>query len=169
MGKGENSKEISGAFCMTRKYTGKYRMPDSIKGQCDQAKYSRWLQHKAEAHVRRDKKKARRNMRVPTIALYKQMIHSAVCESQGDFYTGLPLNWSLILKWENASAKRGGAQYKKSFAELPTVDHTVDEQGSLRFVICASYVNDAKSDLTLNEFYQLCENVLSHRNRKAAQ
>lgn len=145
----------------------KYPMPDSIKGQCNQAKYSRWLQRKAAAHVKRDKRRARRNMQVPTIALYMQMIHAAVCESSGDFYTGLPLDWSLISKWDNDSAMMGGAEYKRLFAHLPTVDHTVDGNGSLRFVICASYVNDAKSDLTLNEFYQLCEDVLAHRNRKA--
>jgi len=85
----------------------------------------------------------------------------------GRLYTGLPLDWSLISAWDNDSATRGGAQYKKSFAEVPTVDHTVDENGSLRFVICASYVNHAKSDLTVDEFYQLCERVLSHRERKA--
>lgn len=145
--------------------TPKYAVPDSIK--CDQRKYDRWLRRKAETHVRRDRKRAKRNMPRPTVARYKQMIHSAVCESKGDFYTGLPLEWSLISKWENASAKRGGGEHKRTFARLPTVDHTVDEQGNLRFVICASYVNAAKGDLTVVEFYQFCESVLDHRKRNA--
>jgi hypothetical protein len=148
--------------------SSKYAMPDSLKGLCDQAKYARWLQRKAAAHVKRDRKRARRNMRAPAIAFYKQMIHAAVSECKGDFYTGLPLDWSLISKWENVSAKMGGAEYKRSFLKLPTVDHTVDENGSLRFVICASYVNHAKSDLNMKEFYELCEDVLAHRDRKAA-
>ncbi len=96
------------------------------------------------------------------------MIHLAVLDSKGrDFYTGKPLDWSLISKWDNASAKRGKGQHKKAFAFLPTVDHTEDEQGTPVFVICAYYVNDAKSDLTLREFYHFCESVLEHRKRKA--
>jgi hypothetical protein len=147
--------------------TPKYVVPDTIKGQCSQAKYSRWLQRKAAAHVKRDRGKATRNRRYPTHTLYAQMIHSAVLDSEGmDSYTGEPLDWSLISRWDNASAKIGKAQHKKTFALLPTVDHTEDEQGTLFFAICAYYVNDAKSNLTLNEFYHLCESVLEHRERK---
>jgi hypothetical protein len=146
----------------------KYVVPDTIKTQCSRAKYSRWLQRKTAAHVKRDREKATRNRRYPTNTLYAQMIHSAVLDSKGrDFYTGEPLDWSLISKWDNASANRGKGQHKKAFALLPTVDHTEDEQGTLIFVICAYYVNDAKSNLTLKEFYQLCERVLEHRKRKA--
>jgi len=36
-----------------------YAVPGLIKVQCDQAKYSRWLQRKAVAHVKRERKRAR--------------------------------------------------------------------------------------------------------------
>jgi hypothetical protein len=143
--------------------TLQYAVPDSIKDQCDQAKYSRWLQRKATAHARRDRK---RDMAC-TIARYKEAIHSAVCASGHlDFYTGERLNWSLVSTYDNESSKAGRTIYKKTLALLPTVDHTVDEQGRPKFVICSWYVNDAKSDLGIEGFYLLCERVLAHRDRQ---
>ena len=142
--------------------TRQYSVPDSISAQCDQVKYYRWLQRKASAHVKRDRK---RNIAC-TIARYKAEIHAAVCESEGkDFYTGERLNWSLISTYDNAASQNGRAKYKKTLALLPTVDHTTGEDGRPRFVICAWYVNDVKSDLTLDDFYQLCEQILKHRDQ----
>jgi len=104
-----------------------------------------------------------------TIAHYKTEIHAAVCSSGHlDFYTGEPLDWSLVSTYNNESSRSGRGKYKTTFALLPTVDHTVDELGRPKFVICAWYVNDAKSDLSLDEFYRLCERVLEHRDRHAA-
>jgi hypothetical protein len=81
-----------------------YSVPNAIKAHCDQIRYSRWLQRKAAAHVKRD----RRRNRSCAIAQYKAEIHAAICESQGrDFYTGEQLDWSLISKWDNDSAKNG--------------------------------------------------------------
>jgi len=141
----------------------RYFVPNCIGGQCDQQQFSRWLQRKAVAHVRRDRKRGR----TCTVAQYKADIHAAICASGHlDYYTGEPLNWSLISTYDNDSAKSGRAKYKKSLAYLPTVDHTFDEHGEQKFVICSWYVNDAKSDLTLAEFYQLCERVLKYRRGK---
>src|SRR2546422_7158221 len=143
--------------------TLQYAMPEAIKNQCGQVKYSRWLQRKALAHVKRDRKRDR----PCTVAQYKTEIHAAICESDGrDFYTGERLNWSLISTWDNDSAKNGRAKYKKTLALLPTLDHTFDEQGRPKFVICSWYVNDVKSDLTLEEFYRLCELVLKYRDER---
>jgi hypothetical protein len=145
--------------------TPQYLVPDCIKRQCNQLKYSRWLQRKAAAHAKRDRK---RDMDC-TIARYKAEIHAAICSSGHlDFYTGEALNWSLISTYDNESSKSGRQKYKKGLAFLPTVDHTVDETGQPKFVICSWYVNDAKSDLTLDEFYRLCERVLEHRDRRIA-
>jgi len=100
-----------------------------------------------------------------TVSQYKAEIHTAVCEfGQADFYTGEALEWSLVSTFDNESAKAGRARYKKTFAMLPTIDHTFDGQGRPKFVICSWYVNDAKSDLTVDEFYQLCERVLKFRD-----
>jgi hypothetical protein len=142
---------------------GKYALPDCLMGRCTQQQYSRWLHRKAAAHVRRDKK--RQAAGSVTVSKYKEAIHGAVCAGgDRDFYTGEPLNWSLISKYRNDKAKEGKKKYKKLFAQLPSVDHTFDEQGNLRFVICSWLVNDSKSDLTLAEFYTLCESVLRHRD-----
>src|SRR5437868_2815998 len=87
-----------------------YAVPDAIKSHCDQLRYSRWLHRKAMAHVKRDRKRHR----VCTVAQYKTEIHAAICESQGkDFYTGELLDWTLLSKWDNESAKNGREKYKK--------------------------------------------------------
>ena len=75
--------------------------------------------------------------------MYKAAIHEAV-EAGGDrdYYTGLPLDWSLISEWDNDTAQRGRTVYKKTFAKLPTVDHTCDTGGRPKLVICSWRVND---------------------------
>jgi hypothetical protein len=140
----------------------KYPLPECIRAQCTQARYSKWLHRKAMAHVRRDRKREKDC----TVARYEAEIHAAVCESGNrDFYTGERLDWSLISTWDNESAKRGRAKYKRTLALLPTVDHTADDHGRQKFVTCSWSVNDAKSDLTLEQFYQLCERVLKYRDQ----
>lgn len=82
-----------------------------------------------------------------------------------DFYTGEPLDWTLVSRYDNEASRNGRAKYKKILAYLPTIDHTMDHDGRPKFVICAWYVNDAKSDLSTQEFYNLCERVLRHRDK----
>ncbi len=131
-----------------------YAVPDTIKAAIGQAKYSRWLHAKANAHVRRDRK--RYGKESCTVALYKAAIHLAVCEGgERDFYTGEMLNWELVSKWENAASKEGRSKYKRRFALLPTLDRSLNEKGQPKFVICSWRVNDAKSDLTTTEFLAL--------------
>jgi hypothetical protein len=143
----------------------KYPLPDCLMDKCDHAKYKRWLHRKAQAHVNRDRK--RNGKASCTIAGYKAAIHDAVLAGgDRDFYTGEPLDWSLISTFENSAAKAGKSPYKKGFWMLPTVDHTFDEAGKQKFVICSWKLNDAKSDLSLEEFYDLCESVLRHRDAK---
>jgi hypothetical protein len=78
--------------------TPQYLVPECIKGDCDQEKYSRWLHRKAAAHARRDRK---RDVAC-TIARYKAEIHAAVCDSGHlDFYTGEQLEWSLVSTYDN--------------------------------------------------------------------
>jgi len=118
-----------------------YRVPDRIKGKCDQAKYSRWPHRKALAHARRGRKRSR----ACAIARYQAEIHASVCSSGDvDFYTGQPLDWSLVRTYNNESLKDGRRAYKSTLALLPTIDHTVDESGQPRFVIWSWQVNDAK-------------------------
>lgn len=143
----------------------KHPLPDCLKGKCEPSRYSRWLLRKATAHARRDGKRFGKDGR--TVGQYREEIHQAVMAGgDRDFYTGEPLDWSLIGRFENAAAKAGRSVYKKKFAMLPTVDHTFDENGQRKFVICSWKVNDAKCDLTLEEFHQICEAVLRYRNRQ---
>lgn len=144
-----------------------YELPECLKDKCDEAAYVRWLRRKAAAHVKRDRKRFGRETCSGTT--YRVMIHNAVKNGgDRDYYTGLPLDWTLISSYDNDDAKEGRGEYLKTFGDLPTVDHVIVD-GALRFVICSWRVNDCKSHLSEQEFWKLCEQVLAHRdNRKMA-
>ena len=59
-------------------------------------------------------------------------------------------------------SKALGRSYKKGLAALPTVDHIGDGIGEPNFVISSWRTNDAKHDLSLEEFLSLCTAVLKH-------
>jgi hypothetical protein len=121
--------------------------------------YHKWLNRRASAHVKRDKKKGIRE--------YKQAIHRAVKNCNGkDAYTGKKLKWRLISKWNNEESKKIGRDYKKKFRDLPTVDHVDRGKRSIKFVICSWEVNDSKGALRIGEFYKLCEDVLDYRSKQ---
>ncbi len=137
----------------------KYHLPDFLDGVVSQLRYGRWLTSKARAHVNRDRKFH------PNVSLvdYKNKIHQAVIQSHGkDAYTGENLDWTLLSKWDNSLAEKGGSQYKREFALLPSVDHVTERRGNSEFVICAWRTNDAKNDLSVAEFIELCRRVLGH-------
>ena len=84
----------------------RYELPGFLEGVVSRATYVRWLQHKAQAHVVRDRKRV--NWPV-SVSAYKQAIHAAVVSSEGlDFYTDEPLHWSLISTYDNAASKAVG-------------------------------------------------------------
>ena len=145
----------------------KYLLPPFLKGICSQDAYSRWLHHKAAAHRRRDKKRGNLGA---TIEEYKIAIHKAVKKSNGmDAYTGKQLRWDLLSKYDNDASKAGGRVYKSEFSELPTVDHIGDGLGEPDFHICSWRINDAKNDLSYEEFISVCEDVLGYyKNKKGA-
>lgn len=136
-----------------------FELPPFLDGVINRAAYVRWLQRKAAAHVRRDRK---RGNNTASVSEYKRAIHNAVCASGGkDAYTGEQLDWHLISTYDNDESKQGRRGYKARFALLPTVDHVGDGTGPVDFKICAWRTNDAKGDLSLGEFVALCEKVLS--------
>lgn len=138
----------------------KYTLPEFLVGTLDQAAYQRWLSRKAEAHKRRDRE---RGNATATREGYMLAIHDAVLRSDGrDEYTGLSLRWDLVSSYDNEQAAAGGRAYKKSLADLPTVDHVGDGLGPADFAICSWRVNDAKNDLTIEEFLEVCRQVLRH-------
>ncbi len=124
---------------------------------------TRWLDRKAIAHVRRDKK---RGNATATNKEYKQAIDAAVEASHGmDAYTGESLEWALISEYKDDDSKIGGRGYKKQFALLPSVDHVGDGTGRPVFRICAWRTNDAKGDLSYEEFLDLCRKVLKFADK----
>lgn len=137
---------------------GKYALPESLKGKTTPEAYKRWLYRKAQAHVGRDREYGNADA---IGDLYRAAIHAAVIEGGDlDAYTGEPLDWSLISKWDNEKAKEGKRDYRRKFAMMPTIDHVGDRRGKPVFKICSYRTNDAKSDMNLSEFKALCRKVL---------
>ena len=141
----------------------KYERPDFLHERCTPEAYYRWLDRKADAHCKRDRK---RGNPAATREAYMIAIHQAVLASNGlDAYTGQPLAWELISTYENNASRLGKRDYKKQFAQLPTVDHVGDGRGKPQFRICSWQTNDAKSDLSEEEFLELCRAVVRHHTR----
>ena len=136
----------------------KYQLPTVLVGVVSQEIYSKWLNSKTQTHLKRDKKLN------PNASgkSYKESIHQAVLQSNGkDAYTGEDLNWKLINQYDNTKSKLLGRTYKHQFALLPTLDH-VSERSSINFDICSWRTNDAKNDLSIQEFIELCRKVVTH-------
>lgn len=141
----------------------KYQLPYFLAQTVDQAGYERWLHRKAVAHVRRDRN---RGNNTATNEKYKIAIHRAVCASEGrDAYTNEELDWSLLSQYDNELSQKNGKRYKKWFAMLPSVDHVGDGKGTANFKICAWRTNDAKNDLSYEEFLDLCWKVIAAVNK----
>ncbi|MGC2692897.1 MAG: hypothetical protein WA228_09380, partial [Desulfobaccales bacterium] len=129
-----------------------------LQGQCDLKEFDKWLDRKANSHIRRDRNRGNTNAKREE---YKIAILEAVNRSKGnDAYTGKIMRWDLISKYDNDQSKSKGREYKKKFGDLPTVDHVDDGRGSPQFNICSWRVNDAKNDLTLDEFIAVCKDIL---------
>lgn len=123
----------------------------------------KWLQRKAESHIKRDRVRGNASS---SVSEYKRAIHKAVCESDGlDHYTHEKLDWTLLSQYNNQESKLGGRKYKAKFALLPTPDHVGDGRGPADFKICGWAVNDAKGDLSLADFVRLCHRITTkHRH-----
>jgi len=143
-----------------------YHLPVFLEGTITREQYVRWLNRKTAAHKKRDRGRGNHNA---TGAEYKRAIHKAVTESSGgiDAYTGEALNWSQISTYDNRKAKAGGRAYKALYAMLPTIDHIGDGTGPADFAICGWRTNDAKSDMTLTEFLDLCRKLISYAERRS--
>lgn len=138
----------------------KYQLPDFLQGCITAETYERWLRRKAAAHVKRDRARVRSGV---TGESYRVAIHKAVLQSGGrDAYTGEELDWHLVSQYDNEESKKGRHHYKAKFALLPTVDHIETSSDEATFHICAWRTNDAKNDLSIEEFLKLCERVLKH-------
>lgn len=136
-----------------------FELPTFLESVITREAYVRWLQRKAAAHIRRDRKRGNTSS---SGSEYKRAIHQAACSSGGtDAYTGEHLDWGLISTYNNEKSKQGRRSYKASLALLPTVDHVGDGTGQADFKICGWRTNAAKGDLSLVEFVALCERVVA--------
>ena len=135
-------------------------LPDWLTAQTEPAVYHRWRKRKAAAISRRDQQ---RGVSERSQAAVRAAIHDAVLVSQGkDAYTGEALNWGLISTYRNAESQAEGHAYKHRLALLPTVDHVDPAGGDFNFNICSWRTNDAKHDLSLDQWHELCKKVLLH-------
>ena len=151
---------------MPKRRICKYQIPEFLYSKLTQAQFEKWLRGRAAAHVKRDRK---RGNIAATGADYRMAIHRAVVHSDGrDHYTGEPLDWPLVGKYSNAESKARKRHYKATLALLPTIDHVGDGLGEADFKLCAWRTNDAKSDLTHDDFVALCRRVVSHFDRDRA-
>ncbi|MGC3982422.1 MAG: hypothetical protein QM808_14325 [Steroidobacteraceae bacterium] len=145
----------------------KFAVPEFLNGHLEQVACERWLHRRAQAHVKRDRK---RGMSGVTGAAYRQAIHHAVIQSQGrDAYTGEELHWHLVSRYRNVDSQDGRHLYKAGFALLPTVDHIHASSLEASFKICAWRTNDAKNDLSHEDFFALCMRVVTHAGSKAIE
>ena len=147
----------------------KYEAPYFMKDIKDNEEYKKWLIRKAMSQFKRDKDfYEKHNKKSPYERLdYKEALHFAVINSNGlDYYTGKALDWHLISTWDNDRSTEIG--YKKKFNKLPVLEHVNrdDLSDKLEFVICGWAVSDAKNDLNINEFLELCQDVLSHSKKQ---
>lgn len=145
---------------MNARAVRKYALPQFLKGTISEEAYRQWLYRKAQAHLRRDRKRGYANA---IGEVYRLAIHEAVNRCEGrDCYTGEQLDWTLLGRYDNEDSRVGRRAYKHSLALLPTVDHAGDGTGAPNFRICSWRVNDAKHDLQLFDFLVLCKKILEH-------
>ena len=134
-------------------YTPPKFLEDTVK-----PRYRRWLNRKTQSLVRRDRRRWTQDV---SWAEYKQAIHEAVlCSAGKDYYTGEPLKWCLVGKYNSREAQAKGSEYRRDFALLPTVDHEDPLSRKPVFRICGLQTNDCKSDLTVGELKDWCKKFL---------
>ena len=131
--------------------------PDWVK-QNDKD-YSELIRKKAVAVTRRDKKRDGKYRVKEAI----EAIHQAFHRCNGlDPYDGSKLDPELLGEYKNDKAKAQGAAYKRRFAMLPTIDH-VKAEPIPDFQIVSWQTNDAKGDMTPEEFIAYCRRVADIR------
>ena len=124
-------------------------------GQSDED-YSDLIRKKAVAVTRRDKRRGGKYTVKQAIEAINQAFHRC---NGFDPYDGSKLDPKLLGTYNNEEAKAQGADYKKRFAMLPTVDH-VKAEPVPDFEIVSWQTNDAKGDMPSKEFIAYCRRVV---------
>ena len=114
------------------------------------------LRRKAMAVTRRDKRRGGEYSVKEAI----EAIHQAFDRCNGfDPYDGSKLDPELLGEYRNEDAKAQGVAHKRRFAMLPTVDH-VKAEPVADFEIVSWQTNDAKGDMSPDEFIAYCHRVV---------
>lgn len=143
---------------MTSTTRHKHQPPAWVTEHLDATRYNAWLRRKAEGMCRRDYERGGSY----TVSEAKTAIHDAIVASEGhDHWTGEPLRWDLLGNYDSDESSRQGAAYKRARSMQPSIDHR-NSLPVCDFVICAWRTNDAKSDMSIEEFKALCNLVLIH-------
>lgn len=129
--------------------------------ELDSDKFAKWVNRKANSLCKRDKERTKEKYAFTTWD-YVEKICEAIKESPVfDFYTNDKLDWTKIGEYTNEEAQCLGPNIKVKYAKMPTVDH-IDAKPEPNFHICTWCTNDAKNDLSLEDFITLCEKVLEN-------
>ena len=133
-----------------------YVPPSWVKRDSDV--YKRWLNRKANSLMKRDRKRG------GTYRVKEAMdaIHEAMHRSDGiDPYDGQEMKSELLGAYNNAQRKELGAAYRREFYRLPTVDHR-NAEAVCDFQIVSWQTNDAKGDMSPEEYVAHCLAVVNH-------
>jgi integrase len=132
----------------------RYSLPECLKDLVPEDQYRKWLQRKAQALAKRDRKRGNSQA---TIAIYKEAIHQAIHrDGPCDWYTGEELEWRRIGTYRNDVAKKVGRDIKRQMSQLPTIDHEDDGLGdtSIRRV---PYIPMLREDNVRKGFFEHAE------------
>ena len=89
-------------------------------------------------------------------------IHEAMHQSDGiDPYDGQAMDSQLLGVYDNTLSKERGASYRREFYRLPTVDHR-NAEPVCDFQIVSWQTNDAKGDMSPEEYLAHCIAVVNH-------
>ena len=130
----------------------------------DKEKFIEWALERHSRLKARDKKwldkHPENKMQPPVANEYFEAVYDALAECNNkDYYTGDPLNWEISIE-DDPEQDACSAKVRQ---ERITFDHVHGRDLSkLEFVMCAGKTNDAKNDLTQEDFIKLCKSVLIH-------
>ena len=120
--------------------------------------YRKMLQRKGVAVTRRDKRRDGKYSVKEAI----EAIYEAFHRCNGfDPYDGSKLDPELLGTYDNNRSKEKGGAYKRELAMLPTVDH-VTAKPVPDFEIVSWQTNDAKGDMSPDEFIAYCRRVVQN-------
>ena len=118
--------------------------------------YSDLIRKKAVAVTRRDKRRGGEYSVKEAIEAINQAFHRC---NGFDPYDGSKLAPELLGTYDNNRSKEKGAAYKREMAMLPTIDH-VTAKPVPDFEIVSWQTNDAKGDMSPDEFIAYCHRVV---------